>query len=378
MNIIERNSCVLDGSGIQEIFRFKDFPIKMDCSYIKESLYMDMIWGISESGMLQLLYLLPLEMIYTPEYHGSGKVGKLWQEHHRKFADFIKQDKYNNILEIGGGSGALSKHFLYEDNPYSISVGQDKNHKFNYTIIEPSCNHTSNDSRLTFINDYIENYDTNKKYDVIIHSHVFEHIYEPLTFLAKVNKLLSDDGYHYVSIPNMKLWLEYGCNNTLNFEHTFYVDLTLMEYFLNITGFVVIEVILREHSIFIKSKKEFIVDVTKPDLSYIKPLFLNYIKQLQDDIAKINKTGYDNIYVFGGHIFTQLLINQGIDESRIKCILDNDVNKHGKYLYGTELKVFPPEIIKNENFPIVLLRTGLYDEEIKLQLLEYNSEVIFV
>jgi hypothetical protein len=76
--------------------------------------------------------------------------------------------------------------------------------------------------------------------------------------------------------------------------------------------------------------------------------------------------------LFGAHIFSQTLLNFGLDEKLIECILDNDNKKHNKRLYGTNLMVKPPNILKNYNNPTVILRAGVYNNEIKNQILEIN------
>lgn len=49
----------------------------------------------------------------------------------------------------------------------------------------------------------------------------------------------------------------------------------------------------------------------------------------------------------------------------ITSILDNDKDKQGEYLYGTKLKVFFPEILKQLPGPVDILRAGEYNLEIK-------------
>jgi hypothetical protein len=85
------------------------------------------------------------------------------------------------------------------------------------------------------------------------------------------------------------------------------------------------------------------------------------------------------VYLFGAHIFSQSLIGFGLDISRIECILDNDSNKHSKRLYGTDLKVASPKILANSNDPVVILKAGVYNNEIKQDILEnINPRVVFL
>ena len=85
------------------------------------------------------------------------------------------------------------------------------------------------------------------------------------------------------------------------------------------------------------------------------------------------------LYLFGAHIFSQCLISFGLNVNRIQCIIDNDFNKQNKRLYGTDLKVFSPKILSKDNDPVVILKAGVYDQEIKKDILEnINSNTSFL
>ena len=48
-------------------------------------------------------------------------------------------------------------------------------------------------------------------------------------------------------------------------------------------------------------------------------------------------------------------------------------NKHGKRLYGTNLKVFSPSLLKKEIDPVLILKAGVYNDEIKNDIVKnYN------
>lgn len=365
VNTIVRNKCVLSGAtNLEKLYTFKDFPIYVGCvdpSLPNEDLFCDMNWGYSpSSGSVQLLDLLEPDLLYR-EHHNPGTVGKIWKDHHRKFHDFINRHGYENVLEIGGASGCLLQHFLpYEKN-------------FTWTIVEPSEQKFTEDARVRYIPEFFETYDFDKKYNTLVHSHLFEHVYDPIKFLTKVNNLLEDDGLHYITLPNMKHWLEQGYTNTLLFEHTFYVDYDILGYLLSKTGFEIIEQVIEPHSIFVCCKKT--ANVTAKDVHFSRPkeLFLNYVENLEKDIKSIlEKIGDSKVYLFGGHIFSQVLLNIGLPESQVINILDNDPGKQEKRLYGSNLIVKSPRCLEGIDNPIVILRGGTYTEEIRESLLAIN------
>ena len=103
---------------------------------------------------------------------------------------------------------------------------------------------------------------------------------------------------------------------------------------------------------------------------------INEVNVLNNFIENsINK----NIFLFGAHIFSQYLTVYGLNTQNIICILDNSKEKHGKRLYGTSLSVSSPEILAKYENPIIILRAGPYNEEIKIQILNtINKNSIFI
>lgn len=371
--LIKRNACILDNKfKIYQYNKIPNFPVKMGCESTlnnSKDIFADMVWGISSSGMLQLMELVPPFILYS-DYHNPGSTGKLWENHHKEFFKFIGDISSKSVLEIGGLSGNLSKHFLETDSNFTID------------IIEPSTNvNLKFDQRITHINDFFESCKFSKKYDVIIHSHVIEHIFNPVEFLVRIGNILDKSGEHYISFPNMKYWLSNNYSNTLNFEHTYYIDDNVIQYLLHSTGFCIETCCISNHSIFIKAKKCVSSQKKSYDFSYIAKLFTSYqnyiLKDCFDVISKI-KSLNSPVFLFGAHIFSQILIYNGLDERYIITILDNDITKHSKRLYGTNLLVASPEILVGLNAPIVVVRNGIYSDEVKFRITSINQSTIFI
>ena len=105
---------------------------------------------------------------------------------------------------------------------------------------------------------------------------------------------------------------------------------------------------------------------------------LDYVKYYSDFTSKLNSKLINfphKVFLFGAHIFSQYLLSFGLDQSKIYGILDNSPLKIGKRLYGTNLTVFNPEIIKNENVGVIV-KVGSYRNEIIEQLKKINPLVI--
>ena len=109
---------------------------------------------------------------------------------------------------------------------------------------------------------------------------------------------------------------------------------------------------------------------------------MDYIKFHQDFINKTNhklkKFNDRKIFLFGAHVQAQYLIGFGLNLHFIEAILDNDKNKQGKRLYGTNKFISSPLILAEIECPIVIVRAGTFSDEIISQIKEINPKVEFI
>ena len=194
---------------------------------------------------------------------------------------------------------------------------------------------------------------------------------------------MDDKMYHIFSFPNLYKNLKDLFTNQLNFEHTTFLTEEITDLLLSKIGFNIIKKQYCEHSIFYAYTKTqpkrvmFTRDIYKKN----KDVFLNYINHYKKEILDLNKQIKKNkgeIFLFGGHIFSQFIIFNGLNTDKIKCILDNSKMKQKKRLYGTSFIVNSPDILKSYNNPAVILKTASYNEEIKKDILNnINKNTIF-
>ena len=91
----------------------------------------------------------------------------------------------------------------------------------NWTMVEANPN-VYNDIKVKLIKGFFDStFELRDKVDVFVHSHVFEHMYEPNEFISNISGFLNKDELHILSIPRMQVMLEQGYTNCINFEHTF-------------------------------------------------------------------------------------------------------------------------------------------------------------
>ena len=379
MDYIFRNKDIIFGDNdLEHLYTFKDFPVFMGCTDTNKSedVLAEMSWKISKkSGIIQLNPLLPLEVVYSEE-HGSGTIGKIWNEHHQAFAEFVARYEPREVLEIGGLHGVLAKKYLEIDS----QVG--------WTMIDP--NPIVDDSiPIRVIKGFFDDtFKPDKNFDTIIHSHVLEHVYQPEEFIKQKSRIMKEGDRLIFSVPNMKVMLENKYNNCINFEHTVYLRSLYIEYLLSRYGFEIDtkENFKKDHSIFYSATKNNTPNEMSLDFEKMyeenKKTFSEYISSHLEEVSKINKIINDTskpVYLFGAHIFSQYLIAFGLNSDKIVKVLDNDAQKHNKRLYGTSLKVSSPKVLKGKKNAIVILRAGVYNEEIKKDIHEnINPNIEFI
>jgi len=378
MKIIERKIDVIDGTPMEYLGGLKSFPVYMGCvSHGQEKdLRADMEWHISPTnGLLQLKNLIPLDVLY-PENH-AGAVGGTWMKHHKAFANFVGRFSPNSVLEVGGAHGILSK--IYKDQSKSVA----------WTILEPNPIPVEGVTARFIKGFFDDQFELNEEVDAVVHSHVFEHVYEPQTFVKHIAKFLSEGKHLIFTFPNMEVMLQRKYTNCINFEHTVFLTEPYVEYLLHQHGFRILEkeYFLDDHSVFYACVRDNNVEQTalpKGLYQKNKQAYLEYVRYHEELISELNHKiakleDGQKLYLFGAHVFAQYLIAFGLDKSRIECILDNDPNKQGKRLYGTKLQVASPKILEDVKKPVVILKAGVYNDEIKEDILKnVNTNTLFI
>ena len=371
MNLIERNkSIITEKENLEPLYQYKNFPVFFGCvdTDPKEDIRVDMNWAICpESGIIQLTELVPPDLLYQAQ-HMDG-TGSTWQTFYQVFADYVTAHKPKNVLEIGGGQGAIAEKFI------------EKNQDSHWTIIEPNPLHAGNDHISIMKGFFDKNFKSEDSYDMVVFSHTWEHAYDPREFIESIASYLKEGDKLVFAYPNLTLWMANKNLSSLNFEHTmlltdYFVDYLLAEY-----GFRIIDKhAYKDHSFFYTTEKtatpQKAVQLESKYTEY-KKLFMDFVEYYKDFIALLNSQmdSLDEVYVFGGHIFSQYLFEVGLDKTKVVGILDNSPIKEGKRLYGTPFRVFNPEVIRDKKNIGVVLKVGAYREEILQQLLTINHDV---
>ncbi len=165
---------------------------------------------------------VPTEEFFLKQYNH----GKLIYE----FLQNITKDEIKNkfIVEIGTGAGGILQYFKEKNNEI-LGLDLDSNYiKF------------GNQKGLNLVIGTIEYLSKVKKPDVVIYSHVLEHISNPVNELNMLQKFLHKNSLLYVEVPGIKhLHLSYKQDflKYLQFPHLYHFTLNSLHNCLKKSGF---------------------------------------------------------------------------------------------------------------------------------------------
>jgi len=376
MQFIERTTDVVTGSdNLEDLHTVSNFPVFMGSveGDPSEDLTADMSWSISrDSGLIQLKNLIPLDVLYQSQTT-TGAIGATWMAHHKEFARFIREYSPTGVLELGGAHGVLSVEYQ------SLNA-------IPWTILEHNPAPVDG-CRANFIKGFFDSqFSFDGNFNTVVHSHVFEHMYEPSEFMSHLGGFVKDGQHMIFSVPDLKSWLKGNFTNCINFEHTVLLTEPYIEYLLAKYGFSVVEkkCVMDGHSIFYATVRDATVKPIALEAGlYEENLkiyqgFVSYHEDLIDDLNQRMRESTQPLYLFGAHVFAQYLIAMGLNTEKIVCLLDNDKNKQGRRLYGTKLKVASPKVLADVKDPIVILKAGVYNDEIKKDVVDnINKSTVF-
>jgi 2-polyprenyl-3-methyl-5-hydroxy-6-metoxy-1,4-benzoquinol methylase len=366
---VENTKSILTGNELEIIHCLPDFPIFFGCvdSPIEEDIVADMEWGIDpQCGSIQLTKLVPLEILYR-EQHVDG-TGPTWEKYYDDFADYILKNNPRRVLEIGGGSGKLA-HRATKSNP-----------DLEWTIVEPNP-HIEQSNQVKVISEFFGPAVIAHDIDTVVFSQVMEHVYNPNEFVSDIGKFLAAGGQVIFAYPQIKLWLDSKFTNALNFEHCVMMD-DFVEYIFMKQGFSFADRhIYKNHSIFYKAiKSPTSIPLLSNHYEEYKSIFMNFVSHHERLVIELNskiRTSNAPVYLFGAHIFATFLFAFGLDR-KLNGILDNSKLKQNRRLYGTDFIVSSPHVLKNIGKANVILKAGIYNEEIKKDIIEnINPEINF-
>jgi SAM-dependent methyltransferase len=146
-----------------------------------------------------------LKSIYPSNYYSfvAGKKNgvikiKEWLDK-KYFKRILKNinEKEIRVLDVGGGTGWLSS--LIKDTDERVIHTQ-------IVDIDPNAKQLAISNGHMYFEGTLENFTTDKKYDLVLMLNLIEHVSDPLAVLQKASSLLSPNGIILIKTPNTRCW----------------------------------------------------------------------------------------------------------------------------------------------------------------------------
>lgn len=181
-----------------------------------------------------------------------------------------KLNEEAEVLEIGAGFG---HNVAYIKSQVDCNV----------EAIEPSragVDFMAKEFGIKGICTSLEKYQTDKKYDVIILSHVLEHFEDPQNALKICHQLLKEDGWLWIEVPNiMNPNPAKDLNKWFSKEHVSYFSLDKLKYLMELEN---LNIIREEEDVYVRV-------MSQRSSSPLSPSFVNENNAVRNSIARQKK-----------------------------------------------------------------------------------------
>ena len=363
-----RTSCVIcSNTEFIDIYKYENYPIVFTPPANNKTIEDDEVadlnfMGCRFCGCVQTKILIDPRKLYEDAYNITYNYPTM-QRHHHQFAEFVINNIVNTkIIEIGGSNGALAK----------IILGKKA---IEYTVMD-LCDRDPNLPNIGFINANCETSDFPANHTIIL-SHVFEHLYNPLTFVANLKK--NNVNQILIANPDFTGLLDRNDTHFINFEHTYFCHTPYLDYIMNQHGYVRKNIQNHESWAtfynYIKSDTSVEISSTIREETYLLDKLKEYFIQRENKIKAItinneNKTFICTAGHYGQLVYT--LINEQVKKNVIG-FLDSDPFKIGKRVYGAEHFTFEKSKLQEYENINVILCAERYRDEITAEILSHNK-----
>lgn len=332
-----------------------------------------------------------LNQFYTNDnyYYTEGSFGTGGSDlsRYEKYVHFLKPflRHTDNIVDVGCGKGQFVKYLM--DSGYAKVRGVELDKRMVEIALQQCIPvHEGSAFGMAFDADSI---------DLIIYTHVFEHLMDPNHVIRHANEYLKNNGYLFIEVPDASKYSEARVFD--------FFWLTTIEHINHFSSHY-LEILLKNQGFELIAKSELNMPYNNPSLHYpsLKMIFRKnegkkrtfyqpaYHEQLRNKIydhinfennfmakhrsmIQLLKDTKANLYIWGiGREFFILATFTELLNCNIKALLDKNQDKHGKTIDG--IKIMSPELLKRAEPNSTLLLTSVFN---KRQMLDYISAISF-
>jgi len=305
-----------------------------------------------------------LELIYKEYYNYMNKTNVV---------NYAMESLLEIVLPYLENLDSLVEIGCY-DGSFLLAL-QKKNPSLKLFGIEPSLAGSKSAKQKGFevINDFFPTKEFTKKVDMVISSHVIEHVPDIYTFLESQTKQLELNGIIAFETPNLDWAVINGSNKPFHFQHLVllskkYIKSLLSQLGLNYVN--VFEIDWRIVVVCSKEKTEGLFSLEEFDFK--EDEMFEYLQNFQERVSKeeiafkkLLSDSKEKFWVWGASSFCgNILANLDENElSKIEGILDSDKAKDGNQFIFSDLDVTIPQRINALKIKNIIIMST-YEKEI--------------
>jgi SAM-dependent methyltransferase len=317
-------------------------------------------------------------MEYTQRYDNSLDFSPAFQQFARGLAGRLI-DTYGirnkDVIEIGCGKG----HFL----SLLCELGQNRGTGFDPSYEGDRVQSPVAD-RISYLQDVYCERHTHHRGDLICCRHVFEHIPDPVPFLAMVARTIGErrQAVTYFEVPNVRFILRQLSVWDIIYEHCSYFSRESLSYVFRKCGFE----ILREDeayggqfiSVEVRLANGVPAQPTPSDLSELTEMVERFSEVVRarsrDWAARLEELKGNRTAVWGAGAKAVSFLNMLAIGDTVPYVVDINPHNHGLHRAGTGQKIVPPEFLREFRPSRIILMNPLYRGEVREQLRQLGVE----
>lgn len=279
-------------------------------------------------------------------------------------------DPHSRVLDVGCATGGLLR-FLRE-------LGFDNLHGLDPS---PRCAAQAARYGSIYVGSLTSLPDDHGTFDLVILSHILEHVRDVRAALFSIRSLLTIDGQLYLEVPDATRYADYYVTpfHYFDIEHINHFSPSTLALALELAGFT--EVAHGNKQTPLTNAIDYPACWVLGKLSLENPRSRThgdglvkaircYIERSNADfdlkiVKQIERSGQPIIVWGVGCSTTRLLANSPLGQANIQCFVDNDPNTWGQKLQGRD--VISPAQLKGRSDPIIIT-SKLYGEDILRQI----------